>query len=114
MNFSKCIPPCEQLELLPKLIAILQNIEKRLGYELQINSAYRTPAYESRMGRSGHSAHCLRKAVDISCTDDMERFIIITSALKHGVKRIGVYRTFIHIDIADGLDNKATDIIWIG
>lgn len=115
MDFSRCIPKSDRYDLDSSLLDILECLETIpvIG-ELKINSAYRSQDYEVRMGRKGDSAHCLGKAVDIACYDSRVRYHIIKTALQRGVSRIGVYKTFIHLDVATAKDGKNTQVIWHG
>lgn len=114
MDFSKCVPKSDAYELDTLLLSILDDIEECTGQELKINSAYRSQDYEVLHNRSGLSAHCLGKAVDISCYSSGLRHTIIKTALQKGVNRIGVYKTFIHLDVATAKDGKSTNVIWYG
>lgn len=120
MDFEKCIPACSEYELDGNFLHFLRNLELslRLSFdsfnELYINSAFRSPDYEKRMGRTGDSAHCLGKAVDISCTNNSHRYHIINYAMKNGCHRIGIYKTFIHLDFATYKDKKSEFVIWYG
>jgi uncharacterized protein YcbK (DUF882 family) len=76
----------------------LDRVRETAGIPLVINSAYRTVEHEKRQGRAGTSAHTVRCAVDIRCNTDANRFKIIKAALEVGFTRIGVAKTFIHVD----------------
>lgn len=114
MNFKHCAPKSNSLQLDPLLIDILVKIEANLGENLQINSAFRSVSYEVSKGRPGTSAHCLGKAVDIYCYSDAFRYQIVKMALQFGVNRIGIYKSFIHLDVASHKDGKTTQVIWHG
>lgn len=114
MDFSNCLPPSDAHELDTLLLSILDEIEECTGQELKINSAYRSQDYEVIHHRTGSSAHCLGKAVDIACYSNGLRHSIIKTALQNGVNRIGVYKTFIHLDVATAKDGKSTNVIWYG
>lgn len=120
MDFSQCNPISTEYDLNGPLLHILRRLEVAMAMsfddftELKINSAYRSKEYEKRMGRDGSSSHCLGKAVDISCTSNSKRHFIIKFALQNGINRIGVYKTFIHLDTAIYKDGKQPNIIWYG
>lgn len=120
MDFNKCTPSSSEYELDGNFLHFLRNLELslQLSYdsfdELVINSAYRTPQYEKRMGRDGSSAHCLGLAADIACTNNSHRYHIINYAIRNKVSRIGVYRNFIHLDMATYKDKKPEFVIWYG
>lgn len=114
MDFSKCIPKSDRYELDTLILSFLDELEECTGKEYRINSAYRSPDYEVRMGRKGDSAHCLGKAVDVHCYSSHERYTIVKLALQKGINRIGIYKTFVHLDVASAKDGKTTNVIWYG
>lgn len=120
MDFSKCIPSSSEYDLNGPLLHILRRMEVCMSLsfedfeEFKINSAYRSPDYEKRMGRLGTSSHCLGKAVDIHCINNSHRYAIIKLALQNGINRIGIYKNFIHLDSAIYKDGKIPNIIWYG
>lgn len=74
-------------------------------------SACRCPAYNASVGGVENSAHTRGYAVDIRCTENVARALIVESLVKAGFKRIGIYPTFIHVD--DDPD-KPTSRLWLG
>ena len=78
-------------------------IHKRLGIDLIINSACRTPAHNTQVGGASKSKHltttpggCM--AVDIHCKEDHYREKLINAAMEVGFKGFGLANTFIHLD----------------
>lgn len=114
MNFKHCVPTSSRLQLDTLLLSFLDHLEEITGLDLRINSAFRSVSYEVSKGRSGTSAHCLGKAVDIYCYTDNIRYQIVRTAIEFGIKRIGIYKTFVHLDVATNLDGKSTCVIWYG
>lgn len=68
------------------------------GIPFVLTSAYRTPFYDSKHGRSGKGYHTRGRAVDIKCIDGASRRIIVRSLLNCGFNGIGIADTFIHVD----------------
>lgn len=91
------------------LLNMLDSIRKDIERPIKINSGYRTEEHNRRIKGSPTSSHVKGLAVDIHVPDNAFRFALIKSAIDHGITRIGVYRTFIHLDI-DG--DKPQDVIW--
>ena len=89
------------------LRTIMENVAKEYGQTLTITSAYRSPAYNAKVGGVSKSQHSLGTAVDVRMSNtsvaDRQRFMEI--AVKHGVQGIGAYfpsssgGVFIHCDI---------------
>lgn len=49
----------------PKLIQRLEALRQRIGKPIRINSGYRSPEYNSKVGGAKHSQHMTGKAADI-------------------------------------------------
>lgn len=82
----------------------LENLTRDVGKgKLYITSAYRTPAYNSRLsGAAKNSMHVQGRAFDIalSSVGDVKRFAQL--AVKNGFTGFGLYSSFIHIDTGKG------------
>ena len=102
LNFLSHTDP----RILPALKTVLETLTNAVGYTLDITSAYRSPDYNASVGGSKKSMHMQGKAVDVIMTgkSDSERQQFIQAAIDAGIKGVGVYNTFTHIDIRD---NKA-------
>lgn len=108
-DFKNCIPACNINDMSEDLMILLDKMRKIINQPIIINSAYRTKEYERKKGRNGTSSHCKGNAVDIRCTTDSYKFLIVQTALSLGIKRIGVGDTYIHIDIDK---DKTQNVIW--
>ena len=80
---------------------MLDTIRHEAGIPLVLNSAYRSPEYERSKGRSGSGAHTYGLAVDIRCSQGINRLKIMEAAFKCGIKRMGIAKNYIHIDQGD-------------
>lgn len=49
----------------PRLVMVLQSIRSHFGAAVTINSGYRTPNYNAKVGGAAHSQHCYGTAADI-------------------------------------------------
>lgn len=74
-----------------------------------INSAYRSPEHNAKIGGKPNSSHLKGLAVDISVTNSRQRFIVLNALLEVGFTRIGIADTFIHVDLDS---EKSKDVIW--
>ena len=82
-----------------------------------INSGFRTKEHNQSLIARGYeaspdSAHLKGLAVDIKITDSSFLYGIIKYALFLKFKRIGIAKTFIHLDMDEGL-NKPQEVIWL-
>lgn len=94
----------------PYFVAKLDSIRDDVGFPLVINSGVRTTNHNHRVGGKVNSAHtspCFC-AADIRVRNMAERDALIRSARKHGINRIGIGRTFVHLDISKDLPQNVT------
>jgi uncharacterized protein YcbK (DUF882 family) len=88
-----------------KLAHTFENIRKLCSNQpLIIHSSYRTPTWNAKVGGAKSSQHLFGKALDIQPTKmtviAMHR-ILLRHATALGLGGLGLYNTFIHIDIRD-------------
>lgn len=80
------------------LLDMLENARKLACVKFIINSWCRCQAYNDSLPNSvPDSAHIKGLAVDISAK--LNKQIILKSLRKAGFKRIGIAKTFIHVDV---------------
>ena len=94
------------LRVLPEVWTKIYKIADRMGKEFTINSAYRSPEYNRRIGGAKRSMHSSGQAIDVSMRgrsdNEIKDFIRIAS--QEGFKGMKVYFdgntvSFIHVDI---------------
>lgn len=76
----------------------LQRLRTLIGRPLIINSGYRSPEYNKKVGGAPKSQHVLGKAFDIKLTKEVSRDLIKYLAPNAGFSGIGDYDTFVHVD----------------
>lgn len=111
-NTYKYFSPAEvaKWKLKPELWTLLDKIRAEFGFPINITSGLRTQAQNDLLKDSvSDSAHLSGLACDIACTDSSKRFRLIKVALAHGVNRIGIAKTFIHLDIDK---TKPSSVVW--
>lgn len=109
-EFKRCTPSCSIQDCDKTALERLDFAREVAGIPFILSSAYRSVEYEKAKGRSGKGAHTQGKAFDIVCRDTFTRFHIIDAALVAGFKRIGIGKTFVHIDLASDLPFPS---IWL-
>lgn len=113
-NFNRaefaCHCGCGKANISPALVAILQQIREAAGRPLTIESGVRCFDHNIKVGGKPNSAHTRGLAVDIVCTDSRQRHELVNLALQAGISRIGIGKTFVHIDIDTSL---APRVIWL-
>lgn len=75
----------------------------------KINSGYRTKEHNKKVGGKSDSSHLVGKAVDIAYSNSRDRWIIITALQEAGFNRLGIAKTFVHVD---NDQTKAPNVIW--
>lgn len=91
------------------LITCLSNCRDTAKTPFIINSACRCENHNKKEHGSVNSSHLKGLAADIFVGNSVDRYKILESLILFGVKRIGVYENFIHVDIDD---TKTQNVIW--
>jgi len=81
----------------PSTLAMLDNAREIAGVPFKINSGFRTVAHNRAVGGVANSSHIGGWAADIATTPATQTRIL-AAVRKAGFRRIGIYRTFIHVD----------------
>ena len=74
-----------------------------------INSAYRSPEHKESI-KNPTSSHIKGLAVDIKAKDSRTRGIILEALRSVGFTRIGIAKTFIHVDLDY---SKSQNVTWL-
>lgn len=87
----------------PELIRMLQIARDLYGKPMTITSGCRCIKHNRNVGGAANSAHIQGKAVDIATPTGADRYLIITSLMAAGFRRIGINfkQRFVHADIDD-------------
>jgi hypothetical protein len=92
------------------LIGMLDGARELARIPFVINSAFRCQQHNKNEGGRAESAHIYGLAVDIACSNNHARFLIVKALIQSDFTRIIIYPTFIHADI-DG--NKPGEILCL-
>lgn len=63
-----------------------------------ITSSWRSKEHNMKVGGSKNSAHLRGHAVDIKCKNSVDRLLMLEALSSAGFTRIGIAKTFIHVD----------------
>ena len=91
---------CRETLIDEQLVSYLQQIRKHFGKPIIINSGYRCAAHNNRVGGARESHHKYGRAADI-VVSGVEPKEVAKYAESIGIKGIGLYSNFIHIDTRD-------------
>ena len=91
-------------------VKLLDSIRGEVGIPFKVTSGFRSASYNEDLRQRGYSAsktsaHLLGRAVDVACTDSRTRYKIVKAAISHGC-RVGVAKSFVHIDNCSEADGK--------
>jgi zinc D-Ala-D-Ala carboxypeptidase len=90
---------------------LLDKMRDEAGIPFTINSGYRTKAYNQTLREATpNSSHTRGMAADISAPSGVEKWLIVDAAIRANIKRIGIGKTFIHVDIDGTLPSPS---IWL-
>lgn len=93
----KCKSYCSTTIIDEQLVTYLQKIRDHFGKPVIINSAYRCKKHNTSVGGAGNSKHVYGQAADIKIAG-ITPLKIAQYAESIGIKGIGRYTNFVHID----------------
>jgi len=94
----------------PQFMQLLDEARDIAGIPFRINSGFRTPKHNKKVGGSSNSSHLRGRAADIACTHSSQRFRIVAALIAAGFNRVGIASSFIHVDN----DNvKTPGVAWL-
>lgn len=108
-EFKACTPRCSLQDMNQRTMNKLDRARELAGIPFVLNSAYRSPEWERAHGRSGTGAHPHRCGVDIRCNTSANRMKIVQACLQVGFRRIGIGKTYVHVDDDP---TKPQNVMW--
>lgn len=86
----------------PQLVMVLQSIRSHFGKAVTINSAYRTPEYNAKIGGAAQSQHCYGTAADIKVSGvTPAKVAAYARSIMPDWGGVGIYSTFTHVDVRE-------------
>ena len=94
-----CKDGCKYVLISRILVQILETLRKRIGEEIYINSGFRTPTHNQKVGGNILSYHQYGMAADIRAKTKTpkELYNILNEMLK-GWGGLELHQTFVHVD----------------
>lgn len=93
----------------PRLPVLLDIMREETGIPMKINSGPRCVPYNVHIGGADYSEHVDGEGADVACSNSRDRSLLIQAAIKLGINRIGVAKTFIHFGISVTNDQN---VMW--
>ena len=98
-----CRDGSDKIMISLRLVHILQCIRDHFGKPVTVNSAYRTEAYNAKVGGVANSQHLKGTAADIAIKGVTPSAVAAyAETLLPDTGGIGRYETFTHVDVREG------------
>ena len=94
---------CEELPaggMSTKLLNCLDELREKVGKSVFVSSGYRCPSHNSSVGGVPHSYHCCGMAADLFVISLLP-VEVARIALSCGFTGLGIYDTFVHVDVRE-------------
>ena len=94
----RCKDGSDTIKICQETVNILQEIRDYFGKPVTINSAYRTPSHNKKVGGASSSQHVVGTAADIRVHDVPSWAVAAFLEDNYPIHGIGFYPTFVHVD----------------
>ena len=102
----------EVIGLKPELISMIDKARGLSNTPYKITSGYRSPEQNKKVGGVSNSSHTKGLAVDLACTDNIKRTLILKGLYNCGSDLfIEICKSHIHIDIDKSI-HKLAQTMW--
>ena len=88
----------------------LQEVRNITGISMTINSGCRCTEHNEDIGGAENSEHTTGEGSDVAIDNSRDRFRLVEAAIKVGINRIGIAKTFVHLGTS--LSN-AQEVLWV-
>lgn len=108
-HFCQC-RKCEEQRIDPRLYPALERLRSKVGRSLPITSGFRCEAHNRAIGGKRFSQHVHGTAVDIAVPNKHQALRIARAAVEFGFGGVGLYETFVHLDLRETKSGKLS--VW--
>ena len=93
-------PPANLWPNMEATAKVIDEARKRLKAPIRITSAYRSPAYNRRIGGVSNSTHVRFNATDLVTDSPAKLYLVLMDMRREGLFKggLGLYRSFVHVD----------------
>ena len=92
------------------LVDVLDNIRRRIGRSMHVNSGCRCENHNAEVGGEDDSEHLDGYGSDIRAITSRMKYLLVKAALDEGITRIGIGEDFVHLGISP---DKPQEVIWV-
>ena len=110
MSEFMCSCGCRGNDMDSRFLGKLDYARAQAGVPFVINSGYRCATHNKTVGGKPTSAHTTGHAVDIAVANSHQRFKILEALIRANFQRIGIAKTFIHVDDDQ---TKPKEVTWL-
>ena len=103
-------PCCNQNRISENLIDRLDFSRSISGLQMRVSSGYRCKQHNRKVRGKSKSSHLYGLGADIVCPSGSLKATMVASFFESGIKRIGIYKNFIHVDISENLPSP---MLWV-
>lgn len=107
---TECQCGCGSNNMSSVLMSKLNKAREIAGVPFTVTSGFRCETHNKNVGGVENSSHVFGYAVDIKASSSMEREKVLNGLIKAGFDRIGIAKTFIHVDVDP---NKPKGVCWL-
>ena len=104
-------PCCGRVDISDELVNRLDYCREISGVPFRITSGFRCKQHNRRIHGKPRSSHLDGSGADISAPSGALKSTIVASLFAGGIKRVGIYKNFIHCDISKKLPYP---MLWTG
>ena len=101
---------CHKEKMDRNFVARLQTAREIAGAPFHINSGWRCQEHNDEVGGAKGSSHLTGHAADIRAATSQKRFVIVNALREAGFERIGIAKTFVHVDDDAA---KSQRVMWL-
>lgn len=102
-------PECDAPPPDDRLVMTLELMRQYYGRAIHVTSGPRCRFRNEQEHGERDSAHLSGEAADLTCVYGPDRWDLIQAALQAGVRRVGIGKTFLHVDVAR---DKPQHVLW--
>lgn len=90
---------CGEMHMNDEFMQLMDEMREKAGFPYHVTSGYRCSEHNQAVSSTGpRGPHTTGKALDIAAMDSWTRLRIVQIAIEHEIQRIGIAKTFIHLD----------------
>ena len=96
-------------DMCPDFLEMIDRARDIAGIPFKINSGMRSKTWNQHVGGRVGSSHLKGCAADVHCNNSGDRIKIVASLIQVGFRRLGIAKTFVHVDC----DKDKQNAIWL-